>query len=267
MRRATAITVEFRQRRHGVGEVRRERPARQRVDLERANHPLAIGGLNARGRRGIHARQHAGAARRRRAARHPFQPRPQGRIGRRSGKQPAREGAEVEAGAADEDRQPAAPVDVADGRRRVAREPRGGVLVGGIDDVDEVVRDAAPLGDRHLVGADVEAAVDGRGVAVDDLAAEALGGGQRQRRLARGRRSRESPDSAAPRAASLSTRAARAPGPAAPSTRPRCRPAARRASSALRRRLVVEERHREERLVGRILRRQRRGGFDVSSAL
>ena len=49
-----------------------------------------------------------------------------------------------------------------------------------------MVRNAALLGDGHLVGADVEAAVDRGRVAVDDLAAEALGGGQGQRRLAGG---------------------------------------------------------------------------------
>ena len=52
----------------------------------------------------------------------------------------------------------------------------------------EVMRDAAPLGQRHLVGADVEAAIHGGRVAVDDLAAEPLGERQRQGALAgRGR--------------------------------------------------------------------------------
>ena len=39
--------------------------------------------------------------------------------------------------------------------------------------------------ERHLVGADVEAAIDGGRIAVDDLAAVPLGERQRQRALAR----------------------------------------------------------------------------------
>ena len=45
-----------------------------------------------------------------------------------------------------------------------------------------------------LVGADVEAAIDGRRVAVDDLAAVALGQGQRQRALAGGGRPEDRDD-------------------------------------------------------------------------
>ena len=38
-----------------------------------------------------------------------------------------------------------------------------------------MMRDAAARRDRHLVGADVEAAIDGCRIAADDLAVEALG--------------------------------------------------------------------------------------------
>ena len=82
----------------------------------------------------------------------------------------------------------AARVDVADRRRRIARVLRRRVLVRRLDDVDQVMRDAALLGDRHFVGADVEAAIHRRRVAVDDLAAMPLGDRQRERALAgRGR--------------------------------------------------------------------------------
>ena len=54
--------------------------------------------------------------------------------------------------------------------RRVPRILGRRVLVGRIGDVDEVMRDAAPVGQRHLVGADVEPAIDRRRIAVDDLA-------------------------------------------------------------------------------------------------
>ena len=66
------------------------------------------------------------------------------------GKQAARQRAVVEPGAADENRQASARVDVADRRRRVARILRRRVLLGRVDDVDQVVRDAAPLGDGTL---------------------------------------------------------------------------------------------------------------------
>ncbi len=98
----------------------------------------------------------------------------------------------VEAGAADEDRQAPARVDVADRVGRVARELRRRVLVGRIGDVDQVMRDAAPVGRRHLVGADVEAAIDGGRIAVDDLAAEALGKRERRARSCRSRSGRGS---------------------------------------------------------------------------
>jgi hypothetical protein len=48
------------------------------------------------------------------------------------------------------------------------------------------MRDAALLGDRNLVGADVEAAVDRRRIARDDFTAEASGQRNPQCALARG---------------------------------------------------------------------------------
>src|SRR5215204_232174 len=57
-----------------------------------------------------------------------------------------------------------------------------------IGNVDQVMRDRAPLVGRHLVRADVEAAIDGGGIAVENLAAEPLRQCQTQRALAgRGR--------------------------------------------------------------------------------
>ena len=54
-----------------------------------------------------------------------------------------------------------------------------------VEDVELVVRDPPPLGDRQFRGADVHAAVQLHGVGVDDLAAEPLRQVQRQRALAR----------------------------------------------------------------------------------
>ena len=101
-------------------------------------------------------------------------------VGARAGKQAANQRPVVEPGAADENRQPPARVHVAHDGGRVARVLRRGVDLGRVGDVDQVVRDALPIGGRQLVGADVEAAVDRGRVAVEDLAAEPVG--QRQRR-------------------------------------------------------------------------------------
>jgi hypothetical protein len=119
------------------------------------------------------------------ARRDRLEARPQLRVPPGAWEQPARQRAEVKAGSAGENRQTPAAVDVADRRGGVARVLRGGVVVCGIGDVDQVMRDAAPVGGRNLVGADVEAAVDRRGIAVDDLAVEPFGDRQRERALPR----------------------------------------------------------------------------------
>ena len=72
-------------------------------------------------------------------------------------------------------------LDVGGGGLLVARDGRG---LGDVEHVELVVRDAAALGDGELGGADVHAAVQLHGVGVDDLAAEAFGDVQGQRRLA-----------------------------------------------------------------------------------
>jgi hypothetical protein len=87
----------------------------------------------------------------------------------RTGKQTTRQRPIVEARTADQDRKPAALVNVADGGRGIARVLRGCVDVGRIGDVDEVMRNTTSRLDRHLVGADVKAAVHGCRIAADDL--------------------------------------------------------------------------------------------------
>ena len=89
--------------------------------------------------------------------------------------QPARQGAKVEAGSADENRHLAARVHVGDHSGRVSREVRGVVVGLRQHDVDQVMRDAAAFCHRQLVGADVEAPEDRRRIAVDDLAVQPLG--------------------------------------------------------------------------------------------
>ena len=63
-----------------------------------------------------------------------------------------------------------------------------------VEQIDQVVRDAPPLGDRQLRRTDVHAAVDGHRVAVHDLAAERLGQVEREVALARGRRADDGDD-------------------------------------------------------------------------
>jgi len=98
--------------------------------------------------------------------------RPQRLVPGRTRKQAADEGAEVEAGAADEDRQAPASGDAAYDRRRVLRVAGCGVDLRRLRDVDQVVRDALLLVERHLVGADVDAAEHRGRIAGHDLAAE-----------------------------------------------------------------------------------------------
>jgi hypothetical protein len=83
-------------------------------------------------------------------------------------------------------------VDVANRRRGIARELRGGVLLGRIRDVDQMVGNAAAIRRRRLVGADVESAKHGGRIAVDDLAAMPFGQVERQRALPRSRSARGS---------------------------------------------------------------------------
>ncbi len=108
--------------------------------------PLAIARLNAIGRRRIDAPHHPpeklDAAPRRDA----FEALAQLVVLARSRKQAARQGAEVEAGAADENRRPAARLDVANRRRGVTSVVGRRVFARRLDDVDQVMRDAAPIG-------------------------------------------------------------------------------------------------------------------------
>jgi len=77
----------------------------------------------------------------------------------------------VQPGATHDDRPPPAIVNLFDDGDRVANVARGGVFVRWLDDIDEVVRNAAPLGGRNFVRADIEAAIDRRRIAADDFAA------------------------------------------------------------------------------------------------
>ncbi len=123
-------------RRDGGGEMRRERRPREEVHLERAHEPHEVARLDPCSRRRVDARDHAVQERRAAAAGDGPEPLAQGRISRRARKQPARQRAKVEPGAADEHRLPAPREDVADRGGGVAAETRGRVVVGRFGDVD-----------------------------------------------------------------------------------------------------------------------------------
>ncbi len=110
------------------------------------------------------------------------------RVPRRTRKQSARERPVIKAGAANDNRELSAAVDVADGRRGVARVLGGGVLARGIGNIDEVMWNPTLIGRRDLIGTDIKPAIDRGRIAVDDLAIEPLGERERERTLAGGRR-------------------------------------------------------------------------------
>ena len=76
------------------------------------------------------------------------------------------------------------------------------VLLGRIRHVHHVMRDAALLLGGHFVGADVEAAIDGRRIATDDLAAVVARPAPGPGRSCRTRSARESPGRAGDRSGS-----------------------------------------------------------------
>ena len=108
--------------------------------------------------------------------------------------EPVEHGPRVERRPADEHRHPLPSAHVGDRGARPLLELRDRQRLGDVEVVEQVVRDAAPLGDRQLRRADVHAAVDRHRVGVDDLAAERLGQVERQVALARRRRADDGDD-------------------------------------------------------------------------
>jgi len=68
----------------------------------------------------------------------------------------------------------------------VAGVVAGGAGLSGVVEVEEMVGDEAALGGRGLGGAELHVAIDGDGVAGEDLGTEALGECERERGLAGG---------------------------------------------------------------------------------
>jgi hypothetical protein len=149
----------------------RERLPREEIDFESAHHPLAISKKDALSRFGIDTAEHAVEKLDPPARRNLLETLAQSRVCAGPRKKPARERAIVKPRPAHQNRPAPARVNVLDGRDGIVRVSRRGVLFGRLDDVDQVMGNPSLLRPRDFVGSDVEPAVDGRGIAADDLAA------------------------------------------------------------------------------------------------
>ena len=90
----------------------------------------------------------------------------------RTFKQAFQQRAEVEARAAGKNRKPAAVGNLRNGYPRQACVFAGGAELVRIENIDQVMGNAAALGQRQLGGADIKVAIHLQGVAVDDFAVE-----------------------------------------------------------------------------------------------
>ena len=119
---------------------------------------------------------------------------PQFGMARRSSKQPVHQSAQIKAGSTDDDRQTAASGDL---RQNGSRAPcvlaRGGLLLG-FQNVEQMMRNTAALGERGLGRADIEVPVELQRIAVDDLTPESLRQMQRKARFPARRRAGDDPD-------------------------------------------------------------------------
>ena len=158
-------------------------------------------------------------------------------------------------------------VDLLDRRNRIAHVARRRVFVGRLDDVNQVMGNAAPLGERHLVGADVEAAVHGRRIAADDFAAAPQRQLDAERALARRRGTQDGEYRRRGRRCQFLKMMKPMTNPSRIS-RPSCcgRVGSGMALPEVVGVLVVEERHREERRVRRVFRRAAAASGSSSSA-
>jgi hypothetical protein len=165
-----------------------ERAAGQVEHFEGPNDPLQVARLDSTRRLAIHAGEHAVQERDAAPLGDICQSLPERRIAARPREQPPRERAVIETGAAHDERQPATRVHLSNHARGIPGVLGRRVFGCGIDDVDQVMRDTAPIAGGDLVGADVEAPVHRGRVAVDDLTSTRGGQRQRQRALPRSRR-------------------------------------------------------------------------------
>ena len=120
-----------------------------------------------------------------------FEPPAKRAVAGRTWEQPARQRTVVQPCTADEDGQASAALNRAYDGCGVTGVPRRCVLLDWLNDVHEMVLDAALLAGRNLLRADVKPAVYGGRIAADDLPVVALCERQRERALSGGRGSED----------------------------------------------------------------------------
>lgn len=147
-----------------------QRPAGEEVHLQSPDQAHPIAGLNPASRFGIDAPNHPVKKPNAAPVGHPLEPAPALRISAGAWKQSARQSPVIEAGPSHNNWPSRAMSNVTDRGSRFASVAGSRVVFGRIGHVDQVMRNAALLVDRDFVGADVEATVNSRRVATDNLA-------------------------------------------------------------------------------------------------
>ena len=163
-------------------------PAGQLEHLESADDPAAVVGMKAGRRPGSMRGQtlvERGIAVLEGVA---LQPQAELAIGARPLEQAAEQRLQVERRTADEENSLAPRLDLAGCLRRPLAIGGDAGRFPGVDDVDQVVRDAAALGERRLGRRDIHPAVQGHRVERDHLGIQPARQGHANSRLARGRR-------------------------------------------------------------------------------
>src|SRR2546423_3282475 len=172
----------------------RERDARLQSHLDGALHARPVARLKACCRFGVEPAQNFVEMLNAPALAYACEATAQAFVRRRRFKKRLSKRAQVEARAADEQSGVAARLYLVNLPKRVARPVGGGVVHFGRDEVNQMVRHAAPPRGRNFRGGDFYLPVDLHGVAVDDLAVEPQGERDSELALARSRRADDGDD-------------------------------------------------------------------------
>ena len=168
-----------------------DRPAAEPIHLQRTLDPLRIGGVDARGGDGIDLREFGVHRRPAAFAGFRFELRARRGIGLGHRRQPLQQGAEIQAGAAGEDRQATARDDVFDCDARIVGEIGGRIALPGVAHIDQMMRHRCELIGGGFRCTDVEPPIHQRRIDADDLAIATLRPIQRKRGLARSGRTHQ----------------------------------------------------------------------------
>ena len=145
--------------------------AGENADFEGTEDAIAMVGMNALSGFGVEAGEKAGEI----GAR--FEARAENGVSGGAGGEAAEEGTEIEAGASAEDGETATSGDFRQESFDLAGEVGGGEGFLGATNVEEMMGRGEAFGEGEFGGADVEAAEELKGVAIDDFAVEVAGEG------------------------------------------------------------------------------------------